>query len=119
MHSGSASKWFERGEELSVGEWQKIALARAFLRQDQILVLDEPTSSLDAHTEAEIFATFRALATGQTAIIISHRFSTVRDVDCIYVMANGRVVEGGTHDALIAKGGHYAQMFELQASSYR
>ena len=112
-------KWFERGEELSVGEWQKVALARAFLREAQILVLDEPTSALDAQAEAEVFGKFRQLAAGRTAILISHRFSTVRQADCIYVMDKGRIIESGHHDTLIRRGGRYAQMFELQARNYR
>jgi ATP-binding cassette subfamily B protein len=112
-------KWFERGEELSVGEWQKVALARAFLREAQILVLDEPTSALDAQAEAEVFGKFRQLAAGRTAILISHRFSTVRQADCIYVMERGRIVQSGNHDSLMRRGGRYAQMFELQAGNYR
>lgn len=112
-------KWFERGEELSVGEWQKVALARAFLREAQILVLDEPTSALDAQAEAEVFGKFRQLAAGRTAILVSHRFSTVRQADCIYVMEKGRIIESGDHDALVRRGGRYAQMFELQARNYR
>jgi ATP-binding cassette subfamily B protein len=112
-------KWFERGEELSSGEWQKVALARAFLRESQILVLDEPTSALDAQAEAEVFGKFRQLAAGRTAILISHRFSTVRQADCIYVMEQGRIIESGDHDTLLRHGGRYAQMFELQARNYR
>lgn len=112
-------KWFERGEELSVGEWQKVALARAFLREAQILVLDEPTSALDAQAEAEVFGKFRQLAAGRTAILISHRFSTVRQADCIYVMEKGQIIESGDHDALMRRGGRYAEMFELQARNYR
>ena len=112
-------KWFERGEELSVGEWQKVALARAFLREAQILVLDEPTSALDAQAEAEVFGKFRQLAAGRTAILVSHRFSTVRQTDCIYVMEQGRIIESGDHDTLMRRGGRYAQMFDLQARNYR
>ena len=111
--------WFERGEELSVGEWQKLALARAFLRDAQILVLDEPSSALDANAEAEIFERFQELAAGRIAILISHRFSTVRHADCIYVMEKGRIIESGAHELLMRRGGRYAQMFELQARSYR
>jgi ATP-binding cassette subfamily B protein len=112
-------KWFDGGQELSIGEWQKIALARAFLREAQIVVLDEPTSALDASAEYEVFQKFRQLAAGRTTILISHRFSTVRTADCIYVMDQGRIIEGGDHDALMGRGGRYAQMFELQARNYR
>jgi ATP-binding cassette subfamily B protein len=112
-------KWFERGEELSVGEWQKVALARAFLREAQILVLDEPTSALDAQAEAEVFGKFRQLAEGRTAILVSHRFSTVRLADRIYVLEAGRIIEHGDHDTLMRHRGRYAQMFELQARNYR
>ncbi len=112
-------KWFEDGEELSVGEWQKVALARAFLRDAQIIVLDEPTSSLDAKTEYEVFKRFGELLRGRTAILISHRFSTVRMADRIFVLEAGKVVEGGSHDALIGQGGKYARLFEQQAQHYR
>ncbi len=112
-------KWFEDGEELSIGEWQKVALARAFLREAQIIVLDEPTSAMDAKAEYEVFNKFRQLAEGQTAILISHRFSTVRMADRIYVLENGRITENGTHDDLVRHGGTYARMFETQAQYYR
>ena len=112
-------KWFPEGEELSIGEWQKIALARAFMRDSAVVVLDEPTSALDAKAEAEVFARFRALVKERTAILVSHRFSTVRLADCIYVLADGRVTETGSHDELMALGGTYARLFELQAQSYR
>ncbi len=111
-------KWFD-GEELSIGEWQKIALARAFVRDTPILVLDEPTSALDAESEFQVFRQFRALATGRAAILISHRFSTVRMADMIYVMEHGRVVEQGSHAELMRANGKYARMFELQAGNYR
>ena len=91
--------WFEDGEELSIGEWQKIALARAFMRDAQMIVLDEPTSALDAEAEYEVFRRFRQLAAGRTTILISHRMSTVRMADCIYVLDEGRIVESGTHEA--------------------
>jgi ATP-binding cassette subfamily B protein len=112
-------KWFEDGEELSIGEWQKVALARAFLRAAQIIVLDEPTSALDAQAEYEVFKKFRQLAEGRTAILISHRFSTVRLADHIYVLDNGRISESGTHDELVRRGGMYARLFETQAQYYR
>jgi ATP-binding cassette subfamily B protein len=110
---------FEDGSELSLGEWQKVALARAFLRETQIIVLDEPTASLDPRSEAEVFARFHELARGRTAILISHRLSTVRMADRILVLANGRIVEAGGHDELIRAGGQYAELFEIQASKYR
>jgi ATP-binding cassette subfamily B protein len=112
-------KWFEDGEELSVGEWQKVALARAFLRDAQIIVLDEPTSALDARAEYEVFKKFRQLTAGRTAILISHRFSTVRMADRIYVLEDGRIIESGSHDELVRLGGTYAHLFETQAQYYR
>jgi len=112
-------KWFEDGEELSIGEWQKVALARAFLRAAQIIVLDEPTSALDARAEYEVFKKFRQLAAGRTAILISHRFSTVKMADCIYVLNSGRIIESGTHEELVRRNGTYARLFETQAQYYR
>jgi ATP-binding cassette subfamily B protein len=112
-------KWFDDGEELSIGEWQKVALARAFMRDAQIIVLDEPTSSMDAKAEYEVFQSFRQLVSGRTAILISHRFSTVRMADRIYVLKHGSVIEGGTHEELINRQGFYAGLFERQARSYR
>jgi len=112
-------KWFEDGEELSIGEWQKVALARAFMRDAQIIVLDEPTSSMDAKAEYEVFQSFRQLVSGRTAILISHRFSTVRMADRIYVLKHGSVIEGGAHEELINRQGVYADLFERQARSYR
>ena len=112
-------KLFEEGEELSIGEWQKVALSRAFLRDAQIIVLDEPTSSLDAKAEYAVFQNFRKLTSGRTAILISHRFSTVRMADRIYVLQDGRITEGGTHEELIRSGGTYAHLFETQARQYR
>jgi ATP-binding cassette subfamily B protein len=110
---------FEGGVDLSGGEWQKIALARAYLRDAQILVLDEPTAALDARSEFEVFERFAELTAGKTALLISHRFSTVRMADRIVVLADGRVAEHGSHTDLLRRGGEYAEMFELQASSYR
>ena len=112
-------KWFDDGEELSIGEWQKVALARAFLRDARIIVLDEPTSSLDAKTEYKVFKKFQQLLDGRLAILASHRFSTVRMADRIYVFEDGRIIESGTHDRLIQLGGKYAHLFEKQARYYR
>jgi ATP-binding cassette subfamily B protein len=112
-------KQFEQGEELSIGEWQKVALARAFLRQAQILVLDEPTSALDAIAEHQVFEQFRQLTQGKTAILISHRLSSVKLADRIYVLQDGRIVESGTHNELIRRNGSYAHLFETQAQYYR
>ncbi|MHB8910466.1 MAG: ABC transporter ATP-binding protein [Syntrophales bacterium] len=112
-------KRFEDGEELSIGEWQKVALARAFMRDAQIIVLDEPTSSMDAKAEYEIFQRFRQLVSGRTAILISHRFSTVRMADHIFVLNQGSIIEGGTHEELVRVGGTYARLFEMQAQHYR
>ncbi len=112
-------RWFEEGHQLSGGEWQKVALARGFMRDAQILILDEPTSALDAKAEYELFARMRELTRGRTAIFISHRFSTVRLADRIIVIENGRVIEQGSHQELLALDGHYAELFNLQASSYR
>jgi ATP-binding cassette subfamily B protein len=111
-------KWFADGEELSVGEWQKVALARAFLRDSQILVLDEPTSALDPEAEWNVFEHIRELARGRAVVLISHRFSTVRSADRIHILDKGRIVESGTHDELVARGGRYARMYEVQARAY-
>lgn len=110
---------FEGGVDLSGGEWQKVALARAYLRDAQLLILDEPTAALDARSEYEVFQRFADLTHGKMALLISHRFSTVRMADRIVVLEDGRIAEEGTHDGLISLGGRYAGMFELQASSYR
>ncbi|MBI5676767.1 MAG: ABC transporter ATP-binding protein [Nitrospirae bacterium] len=112
-------KWFEDGKELSIGEWQKIALARAFLRDTRMIILDEPTSSMDAKTEYKVFQKFRDLVQGRSAVIISHRFTTVRMADRIYVLSKGSIIEGGSHEELIRYGGKYARMFEMQAQAYR
>jgi ATP-binding cassette subfamily B protein len=110
---------FEQGVDLSGGEWQKVALARAYLRDAQLLILDEPTAALDARSEFEVFHRFSELTAGKMALFISHRFSTVRSADRILVLENGKIAEEGTHDQLASMGGRYAEMFEMQASSYR
>ena len=110
---------FEGGVELSGGEWQKVALARAYLRDAQLLILDEPTAALDARSELEVFERFAELTEGKMALLISHRFSTVRMADRIVVLEGGRLVEQGSHEELMALGGRYAGMFEMQAASYR
>jgi ATP-binding cassette, subfamily B, bacterial len=110
---------FSGGVDLSGGEWQKIALARAYLRDAQIYVLDEPTASLDARSEMEVFERFADLTKGKMALLISHRFSTVKMADRIVVLKDGRIFEQGSHSELMARGGLYASMFELQAASYR
>jgi ATP-binding cassette subfamily B protein len=113
-------RWFRSGRELSLGQWQKVALSRAFMRRDaDILVLDEPTASMDAEAEVRIFERFRELTSGQIAIVISHRFSTVRMADDIIVLDGGRIVEHGSHEQLVAQGGRYATLFTLQAAGYR
>jgi ATP-binding cassette subfamily B protein len=110
---------FYEGEEISGGEWQKIALARAFLREAPFIIMDEPTSALDARAEFELFERFAKMADGRTAILISHRLSTVRMADTILMMENGRIIERGSHDELFARGGAYARLFEMQAKNYR
>jgi ATP-binding cassette, subfamily B, bacterial len=112
-------RWFKDGYQLSGGEWQKVALARAFMRDAPVLILDEPTSSLDAQAEYEIFTKFRLLTEGKTAIFISHRFSTVRLADRIFVVEQGVIKESGSHAELIALNGRYAELFNLQAEAYR
>jgi len=111
-------KWFDMGVNLSGGEWQKVALARAFMRDARILLLDEPTSALDAQAEYELFERIHSLTRGRTAVYISHRFSTVRRADRILFLEHGRLVEQGTHEQLIRLNGRYARLFRLQASAY-
>jgi len=111
-------KWFDAGVNLSGGEWQKVALARAFMRDARILLLDEPTSALDAQAEYDLFERLRSLTRGRTAVYISHRFSTVRRADRILFLEHGRLVEQGTHEQLIRLGGRYARLFRLQAAAY-
>ncbi len=110
---------FRGGVELSGGEWQKVALARAYMRDAAVLILDEPTAALDARAEYEVFQRFKALSAGRTAVLISHRFSSVRMADQILVVAGGRVEASGTHAELVAQGGRYAELFALQAAGYR
>jgi len=110
---------FKQGVDLSGGQWQKIAIARAWMRNAQVMILDEPTAALDARSEFEVFQRFRELADNRTAVLISHRFSSVRMADRILVLADGRIEASGTHAQLMAQGGRYAELFELQAAGYR
>jgi ATP-binding cassette, subfamily B, bacterial len=109
---------FEGGKELSVGQWQRVALARAFFRDAPFIILDEPTAALDARAEHELFESIRTLCRGRSVLLISHRFSSVRSADRIYVLHQGRVAESGSHEELMALGGRYAELFTLQASAY-
>ena len=112
-------KRFRTGVDLSGGEWQKVAIARAYMRNAQVLILDEPTAALDARAEFEVFQRFKELSEGKTAVLISHRFSSVRMADRILVLAEGQIEAQGTHEELLARGGRYAELFELQAAGYR
>ncbi|MGI8855724.1 MAG: ABC transporter ATP-binding protein [Thermomicrobiales bacterium] len=112
-------RWFQDGQELSIGQWQKVALARAFMRDADLLILDEPTSSLDVHSEYEVFRAFDELTEDKMAVLISHRFSTVRMAGRIIVIEDGVVIEDGSHDELILKGGRYTELFNMQAAAYR
>jgi len=112
-------KKFDNGVELSGGEWQKVALARAYMREAQVLILDEPTAALDARAEYDVFLRFAELTKGRMAVLISHRFSTVRMADRILVLKGGELVDDGTHEELVARGGLYAELFSLQAAGYR
>lgn len=109
---------FEGGQELSIGQWQRVAIARAFFRSSPLLILDEPTAALDPRAEHELFERLRALASRRTVLLISHRFSSVRSADRIYVLRRGRVIEGGSHDQLMVADGLYAELFRLQAAAY-
>lgn len=116
----SLGRWFNNGHELSGGEWQRIALSRAFMRTGaDILVLDEPTASMDAETESNIFDDFQLLTSDKIAILISHRFSTVRRAELIVVMDGGEIIEQGSHEELLSLNGQYAKLFKLQAKGYR
>ncbi len=112
-------KRFKNGVELSGGEWQKIAIARAYMREAPVVILDEPTAALDARAEFEVFRRFKELSEGKTAVLISHRFSSVRMADRILVLQDGRVEASGTHEELVSQPGRYAELFELQAAGYR
>jgi ATP-binding cassette subfamily B protein len=112
-------KRFRTGVDLSGGEWQKVAIARAYMRDAQLLILDEPTAALDARAEFEVFRRFKELSAGKTCVLISHRFSSVRMADRILVLVGGSVEASGTHAQLLAQGGRYAELFELQAAGYR
>jgi ATP-binding cassette, subfamily B, bacterial len=112
-------KRFKNGVELSGGEWQKVAIARAYMREAEVLILDEPTAALDARAEFEVFQRFKELSKGKTAVLISHRFSSVRMADRIFVLADGKVQAAGTHEELVAQPGLYSELFELQAAGYR
>ena len=112
-------KRFRTGIDLSGGEWQKIAIARAYMRDAQLLILDEPTAALDARSEFGVFKRFKELSKGKTAVLISHRFSSVRMADRIVVLMDGAVEAMGTHAELLERGGRYAELFELQAAGYR
>jgi ATP-binding cassette subfamily B protein len=112
-------KRFRTGVDLSGGEWQKIAIARAYMRDAQLLILDEPTAALDARAEFGVFQRFKELSERRTAVLISHRFSSVRMADRILVLADGEIEAMGTHQELLAQRGRYAELFELQAAGYR
>jgi ATP-binding cassette subfamily B protein len=109
---------FSGGYDLSIGQWQRVALARAFFRDAPLVILDEPTAALDARAESRLFERLRELLEGRSVLLVSHRFSSVRSADRIYVLEDGRVVEQGSHDELMARGDRYAELFTLQARAY-
>jgi ATP-binding cassette subfamily B protein len=109
---------FWGGYDLSIGQWQRIALARAFFRDAPFVILDEPTAALDARAESRLFDRIRVLLAGRAVLLVSHRFSSVRSADRIYVLEHGRVTASGTHETLMAEGGTYADLFRLQAAAY-
>jgi len=119
QYAQRVGKRFRTGVDLSGGEWQKIAIARAYMRDAQLLILDEPTAALDARAEFEVFQRFKELSAGKTSVLISHRFSSVRMADRILVLADGMVEASGTHEELLQQSGRYAELFELQAAGYR
>lgn len=112
-------KRFSNGQELSGGQWQKVALARAYMKEAEVMILDEPTSALDAKAESDVFGRFIGLTEGKTSIIISHRFSTVRQADRILVLEHGKVLEIGTHEELMKNQSLYSELFSLQAEGYQ
>src|SRR5699024_449379 len=112
------SRMFKGGRDLSGGQWQRVAIARAFYRDVPLMILDEPTAALDPRAESELFDSLREVLAGRTAVFISHRFSSVRSADVIYVLDQGRVIEAGSHEALMARGGRYGELFRLQAAAY-
>ena len=118
-YTQALGKRFNNGVELSGGVWQKIALARTYMKNAQLLILDEPTAALDARAEYEVFQRFAELTIGKTAVLISHRFSTVRMADWILVLEKGQILEQGSHEELILKDGRYAELFKLQAKGYQ
>ena len=117
MHT-PLSRLFDDGRELSLGQWQRVALSRAFFPKSQFIIMDEPTSAVDPRAEAELFENFRARLEGRGALIISHRLSTIRMADRIYLLRDGQVQECGTHDDLVAQNGRYAHLFARQARSF-
>ena len=118
-HAQMLGRRFDGGVDLSMGQWQKISLARAYMRDAQLLILDEPTASLDARAEFEVYQRFVDLTAGKMAVLISHRFSTVRMADRILVLEQGSVKEQGSHSQLVSLGGKYSELFELQAAGYK